>query len=171
MQETAVKFGMDEQKVNTALAKCHQILFQERQRRPRPHLDDKMVAAWNGECILSLQTCKDYDRDDDYFSFLFSHILQLLHSSKNNFITKNSECLCLWEEIVFLQDLKYFCGFVSAGLMVSGMARGGQVLGDATLTARAIKAAEFLKTYLFIEESNTLLRSCYAGMEGIVTQL
>lgn len=55
--------------------------------------------------------------------------------------------------------------------MVSGMARGGQVLGDATLTARAIKAAEFLKTYLFIEESNTLLRSCYAGMEGIVTQL
>ncbi|PVD38892.1 hypothetical protein C0Q70_01517 [Pomacea canaliculata] len=104
VQETAVKFGMDEEKVNTALAKCHQILYQERQRRPRPHLDDKMVAAWNG-------------------------------------------------------------------LMVSGMARGGQVLGDATLTAHAIKAAEFLKTYLFIEESNTLLRSCYAGMEGIVTQL
>ncbi|MFV0416052.1 MAG: thioredoxin domain-containing protein [Chthoniobacterales bacterium] len=33
------------------LKKCRQILFKKREERPRPHLDDKVLTAWNGLMI------------------------------------------------------------------------------------------------------------------------
>ena len=59
---------------------------------------------------------------------------------------------------------------IFTGLMISGMARGGQVLGDSELTQRATKAAEFMKTHMYRAEDNTLLRSCYTAMDGGVAQ-
>ena len=58
-----------------------------------------------------------------------------------------------------------------AGLMISGLARGGQVLGDNELTQRAVKAAEFLQRHLYRGDDNTLLRSCYTAMDGGVAQM
>jgi len=55
--------------------------------------------------------------------------------------------------------------------MISGMARGGQVLGDSELTGRAVKAAEFLQMHLYCEDNNMLLRSCYTSMDGGVAQM
>ncbi|KAK7481023.1 hypothetical protein BaRGS_00027742 [Batillaria attramentaria] len=102
--ETAAKFGLDVGMVEAALEKGREILYQQRLKRPRPHLDNKMVASWNG-------------------------------------------------------------------LMMSGMARGGQVLGDTELTNRAIKAAEFVQTHLYLSNENTLLRSCYTSLDGGVAQV
>ncbi len=39
--------------VVSALARARQALFDARQRRPRPHLDDKIIAAWNGLMIAA----------------------------------------------------------------------------------------------------------------------
>ncbi|XP_041363382.1 spermatogenesis-associated protein 20-like isoform X2 [Gigantopelta aegis] len=104
LEDTAAHFGLDVTITETVLEKCRQKLYLVRQSRPKPHLDNKMVAAWNG-------------------------------------------------------------------LMVSGFARGGQVLQDSSLTARAIKAAEFLQSHMFLSDSQVLLRSCYTSQDKTVTQI
>lgn len=55
--------------------------------------------------------------------------------------------------------------------MISGFARGGQVLGEDVYVKRAVKAAEFVKKHLFDEKSGKLLRSCYQGDSGEVMQM
>ena len=40
-----------EQAVRDLLKRCHEKLFSIRSKRPRPHLDDKIIAAWNGLMI------------------------------------------------------------------------------------------------------------------------
>jgi uncharacterized protein len=39
---------------NPAIASCLKKLFQKRQQRPRPHLDDKIITAWNGLMLSAL---------------------------------------------------------------------------------------------------------------------
>jgi uncharacterized protein YyaL (SSP411 family) len=48
IEETGQKFDMTEAEVNAALQKAFKVLFDARAKRPRPHLDNKMVTAWNG---------------------------------------------------------------------------------------------------------------------------
>jgi len=50
-EETAHYFNRPEQEVAAALAAAREILFAARARRPRPHLDDKILTAWNGLMI------------------------------------------------------------------------------------------------------------------------
>lgn len=57
------------------------------------------------------------------------------------------------------------------GLMLSGFARGSQALNDPALSQRAVKAAGFLKKYLFLTEPGTLLRSCYTSDNKDVEQM
>ena len=49
--ETANHFGKTEAEIGKLLAECRQKLFPVRNARPRPHLDDKIIAAWNGLMI------------------------------------------------------------------------------------------------------------------------
>jgi uncharacterized protein len=49
--ETAKKFGQGENKIEQLLAESRKLLFDARAKRPRPHLDDKVVTAWNGLMI------------------------------------------------------------------------------------------------------------------------
>jgi uncharacterized protein YyaL (SSP411 family) len=48
---TAKHFGKDETEVRQLLAKAGQALLAVRVKRPRPHLDDKIITAWNGLMI------------------------------------------------------------------------------------------------------------------------
>ncbi|MFL6591003.1 MAG: thioredoxin domain-containing protein [Chthoniobacterales bacterium] len=48
---TAKHFGKDEAGVRESLAKSREILLALRAKRPRPHLDDKIISAWNGLMI------------------------------------------------------------------------------------------------------------------------
>jgi uncharacterized protein YyaL (SSP411 family) len=41
----------DEEAIRGLLAQSRQKLFSIRNKRPRPHLDDKIIAAWNGLMI------------------------------------------------------------------------------------------------------------------------
>uniref|UniRef100_A0A667Z2D0 Spermatosis associated 20 n=1 Tax=Myripristis murdjan TaxID=586833 RepID=A0A667Z2D0_9TELE len=98
---TAARFGISVEKVNELLASARAKMAEVRKSRPRPHLDTKMLASWNG-------------------------------------------------------------------LMLSGYARVGAVLGDKALLERAVEAANFLKNHLWDTEQQTILRSCYRGdqMQG-----
>jgi hypothetical protein len=49
--ETARHFNKSEDEVRKSLAQSREKLFAVRAKRPRPHLDDKIIAAWNGLMI------------------------------------------------------------------------------------------------------------------------
>jgi uncharacterized protein len=49
--DTAQQFKKSEQEIRDSLAKSREKLFGIRAKRPRPHLDDKIIAAWNGLMI------------------------------------------------------------------------------------------------------------------------
>src|SRR4051812_45775718 len=48
---TAKHFGKEEPEIREALAKARETLFALRAKRPRPHLEDKIITAWNGLMI------------------------------------------------------------------------------------------------------------------------
>jgi hypothetical protein len=48
---TAKRFGKTETELEESLAKSRKTLFAIRASRPRPHLDDKIITAWNGLMI------------------------------------------------------------------------------------------------------------------------
>jgi len=49
--EAAKKFDLTEDKATALLAESRKLLFDVRAKRPRPHLDDKIITAWNGLMI------------------------------------------------------------------------------------------------------------------------
>jgi uncharacterized protein YyaL (SSP411 family) len=49
--ESAKHFGKTEKEIEKLLGDCRAKLFSIRAKRPRPHLDDKIIAAWNGLMI------------------------------------------------------------------------------------------------------------------------
>jgi uncharacterized protein len=51
---TATRLGVDEETVSKSLAASRAVLFDRRAKRPRPHLDDKILTAWNGLMISAL---------------------------------------------------------------------------------------------------------------------
>ncbi len=46
-----VGVGGGREGVERILEECRRALFEVRQGRPRPHLDDKIIASWNGLMI------------------------------------------------------------------------------------------------------------------------
>ena len=51
VEETAKRFKKTEEEVRQSLAHNREKLLSIRAKRPRPHLDDKIIAAWNGLMI------------------------------------------------------------------------------------------------------------------------
>lgn len=49
--DTGKEFDLTAEETEEALARCRQMLFVARLMRPKPHLDTKMVTAWNGLMI------------------------------------------------------------------------------------------------------------------------
>ncbi len=54
LEETAHHFDRDPDEVMRAIAEAQQQLFQARAKRVRPHLDDKILTAWNGLMISAI---------------------------------------------------------------------------------------------------------------------
>jgi uncharacterized protein YyaL (SSP411 family) len=81
-EEYAMRFGIKVENVaaNLDLAKAR--LFDERRRRPRPHLDDKILLSWNGLMISAFARAYQVLRDESYLEdaerasrFLFARLI------------------------------------------------------------------------------------------------
>jgi uncharacterized protein YyaL (SSP411 family) len=53
--KTAERFGRPEGEIRELLTTARRTLFELREKRPRPHLDDKIITAWNGLMISGLR--------------------------------------------------------------------------------------------------------------------
>ncbi|XP_026317579.1 spermatogenesis-associated protein 20 isoform X3 [Hyposmocoma kahamanoa] len=100
-QQSATEFGLSLDEFNKVIQECIDILYEARQKRPRPHLDTKILCSWNG-------------------------------------------------------------------LMMAGLARAGQGLGEKDYIDDAIKTAHFIKKYLYDENTKNLIHSCYTGGDGTI---
>jgi uncharacterized protein YyaL (SSP411 family) len=70
IDDVAVRTGKSVDEVMAALGRARAKLFQVRNARPRPHLDDKVLVAWNGLTIAALgraaRVLVDSPRRDDW---------------------------------------------------------------------------------------------------------
>ncbi|KAJ7560493.1 hypothetical protein O6H91_04G132100 [Diphasiastrum complanatum] len=51
LSSTAAKFGKSKEEIAEILGLCRRDIYAVRCKRPRPHLDDKVIVAWNGLAI------------------------------------------------------------------------------------------------------------------------
>jgi uncharacterized protein YyaL (SSP411 family) len=61
-------FKKDESEINRSLAASCRILFEARERRPRPHRDDKIITAWNGLMISAFARAAQVLDDPGYLA-------------------------------------------------------------------------------------------------------
>jgi uncharacterized protein YyaL (SSP411 family) len=64
--ETAKHFKKSEDEVRQSLARSREKLLSIRTKRPRPHLDDKIIAAWNGLMISAFARAAQVLNDPRY---------------------------------------------------------------------------------------------------------
>uniref|UniRef100_A0A1B6DA39 Spermatogenesis-associated protein 20-like TRX domain-containing protein n=2 Tax=Clastoptera arizonana TaxID=38151 RepID=A0A1B6DA39_9HEMI len=65
-EKTAAKFQLDEKNLKSELEAGKRILFLERLKRPKPHLDDKIITSWNGLMISGYARAAEALNDDSY---------------------------------------------------------------------------------------------------------
>ncbi|KAG6454489.1 spermatogenesis-associated protein 20 isoform X2 [Manduca sexta] len=65
-EDTAKKFGITLDQLEEVLKESIQILYEERQKRPRPHLDSKILCSWNGLMLSGLAQAGQGLSDKDY---------------------------------------------------------------------------------------------------------
>jgi len=66
--ETAKHFGKEESETREILTKARDVLFALREKRPRPHLDDKIITAWNGLMISAFARAAQVLKDPSYLT-------------------------------------------------------------------------------------------------------
>src|SRR6266478_3904857 len=64
--QTAGHFKKSEKEIGESLAQSREKLFSIRAKRPRPHLDDKIIAAWNGLMISAFARAAQVLDDERY---------------------------------------------------------------------------------------------------------
>ena len=80
-QETAKKFKKSVKDIETKIAVAEKRLFDIRAKRPRPHLDDKILTGWNGLMITALAQAGSILNEPRYIEaassaahFIFDHL-------------------------------------------------------------------------------------------------
>ena len=63
---TAKHFGKEETEIRESLSQARETLFALRAKRPRPHLDDKIITAWNGLMISAFARAAQILGDASY---------------------------------------------------------------------------------------------------------
>ena len=66
VHDTAKKFSKTVEEISTILNECKQKLRKVRNKRPRPHLDDKILTSWNGLMISAFARGYQLTKKDIY---------------------------------------------------------------------------------------------------------
>lgn len=66
IEQTAKHFDKPPQQISEELARCLARLREVRDRRPRPHLDDKIIVAWNALMISAFAKSYQVLHDEKY---------------------------------------------------------------------------------------------------------
>ncbi len=93
LSEAAKEFGRADAEIEASLAKSRATLFAERARRPRPHLDDKIIVAWNGLMISALSRAAQAFDEPRYLSAA---------QASAHFIRKN-----LWRDGALIRSFRH----------------------------------------------------------------
>nr|WP_321414468.1 thioredoxin domain-containing protein [uncultured Allomuricauda sp.] len=67
-EEIAKSFGIDIETLKKSIKKSLTILKEERDKRPRPRLDDKILTSWNGLMLKGLVDAYRYLGNEDYLN-------------------------------------------------------------------------------------------------------
>jgi uncharacterized protein YyaL (SSP411 family) len=92
-EEVSKKYNITIQRVNKIITNCNLILFNHREKRSKPRLDDKVLASWNGLMIKGLADSYKAFNDKRFLknavdngNFIIDNLLknsgQILHSYK-----------------------------------------------------------------------------------------
>lgn len=65
-EETAGQFGLSPKEVQSILSASREKLLEVREKRPRPHLDDKILVSWNGLMISAFSRAYQVLGDQEY---------------------------------------------------------------------------------------------------------
>jgi uncharacterized protein YyaL (SSP411 family) len=90
-EQTATQFDKPAEEMESGLNECARILFAARSARPRPHLDDKILTAWNGLMISALARAGVVFQRDDYLNAAMrasSMILATLRDPEGNLMRR-----------------------------------------------------------------------------------
>ncbi len=68
LEETGRAFGKTTEEIGSIVAESRRVLYERRSRRPRPHLDDKVLVAWNGLAISAFARAYQALDDPQYLS-------------------------------------------------------------------------------------------------------
>jgi uncharacterized protein YyaL (SSP411 family) len=60
-------FGKKESEIDASLAQSRALLLERRAKRPRPHLDDKIITSWNGLMISAFARAAQILNDPTYY--------------------------------------------------------------------------------------------------------
>ncbi len=81
IDEAAAHFGLSEMEIRERVDRAKKRLFHSRQNRPRPHLDDKILTAWNGLMISALARASRVFESSRYLAaaeravgFIYEHL-------------------------------------------------------------------------------------------------
>ncbi|CAG5101342.1 Similar to SPATA20: Spermatogenesis-associated protein 20 (Homo sapiens) [Cotesia congregata] len=92
VKDTADKFDFSVEDVEKYLAEAKQILFEARSQRPRPHLDDKIITAWNGLMISGLAYAGVATKNKQYIQYAEDNanfIERYLYDKKNKILLRS----------------------------------------------------------------------------------
>lgn len=65
-EDTIGKFHLTSKEVQSLIASARQKLFMQREKRPHPHLDDKILTSWNGLMISAFARASQVLEDEQY---------------------------------------------------------------------------------------------------------
>ncbi len=111
LDETAARFKLTPKEVADSLTKSAEILFKARDKRNKPHLDDKILADWNGLMITAFALAARTFKDERYAksasvaaNFIHKHMRdkegRLLHRYRD----KEAGIPAFLADIAFLAD-------------------------------------------------------------------
>ncbi|CAG2215539.1 Spermatogenesis-associated protein 20,Uncharacterized protein B0495.5 [Mytilus edulis] len=165
--QTADKFTIGVDKTKQILEQCRQVLYENRLKRPKPHLDTKILSAWNGLVISGLAKAGSVLPNKDFVAKAenaASFIQKYLYKVDDNVLLRS----CYTEG----KDVVQGC-YTEGKDVVQGLVYLYKVDDNVLLRSCYTEGKDVVQglVYLYKVDDNVLLRSCYTEGKDVVQGL